>query len=348
MTEREELFNDICLFISDEDVRNRLYIMLDKYEISKRETAVALLHEDRNEYLLKSFIVAKTVKGCTQRTLRCYKQTIMSFVNRIKKTIDDITTEDIRLYIAKRLYQDKVSKTTVGNEIRNLKSFFGYLHTEELILKNPMLRIESIKSDKIKKEAFTEMELERMRSYIDTKRERAIFEILLSTGCRVTELVNIKLTDIESNEILVHGKGNKDRKVYLNAKAVFALEGYLKERNDTNPYLFPGGEFMTIHKGAKLKHEALREWYKNTSLVNETLPIGTSSVEQMIRKLGKKAGVMAHPHKFRRTCATFALRRGMPIEQVSKMLGHESIQTTQIYLDLSEQDLKEAHRKFVI
>lgn len=348
MTEREELFNDICLFISDEDVRNRLYIMLDKYEISKRETAVALLHEDRNEYLLKSFIVAKTVKGCTQRTLHHYKQTVVFFVNYIGKTIDDITTEDIRLYIAKRLYQDKVSKTTAGNEIRNLKSFFGYLYTEELIPKNPMLRIETIKKDKTKKEAFTEMELERMRSYIETKRERAIFEILLSTGCRVTELVNIKLSDIEGNEILVHGKGNKDRKVYLNAKAVFALEGYLKERNDTNPYLFPGGEYITIDQRPSQKRSNLREWYKDASMVNETLPVNSGTIEQRIRKLGKKAGVRAHPHKFRRTCATFALRRGMPIEQVSKMLGHESIETTQIYLDLSEQDLKEAHRKFVI
>lgn len=348
MTDREQLFNDICMIIDDDDIKNRLYIMLDKYEINKRETRIALLQEDRNEYLLKNFIIAKTVKGCTKRTLNYYKTQLTESLKYIGKTVDDITTEDIRLYMAKRLYHDRVSKTTVGNEIRVIRSFFNYLQAEEIIVKNPMLKVDNIKKEKAKKEAFTELELEKMRTQLTNNREKAIFEILLSTGCRVSELVNIKLQEIQGNEILVHGKGEKDRIVYLNAKAQWALESYLNERQDTNEYLFAGGYFMTLNERPSMKRKDLKEWYKNPELVNESDPMNAGTVEAFIRKIGRKVDVKAHPHKFRRTCATFALRRGMPIEQVSKMLGHESIETTQIYLDLSEQDLKESHRKFVI
>lgn len=343
MTAREELFDKLCAMVPDINTRSKMYIILDKYEITKRETAIALLEADRNEYLLKSFIVAKTVKGCTNRTLKVYSDSIRFFLRYMGKTVDDITTEDVRLYTAKRIYQDRVSKTTAGNEIRYLRSFFGYLYSEELIKKNPMNRIETIKREKTKKEAFEDIELEKMRSVLQTNREKAIFEILLSTGCRVNELVNIKLSEINGNEILIHGKGQKDRTVYLNAKASFAMDSYLSERRDTNPYLFAGG----VYKEAMYKNMN-KNWYKEPHLVHPENYLNLSSVESLIRKIGRKTDVHAYPHKFRRTCATFALRRGMPIEQVSKMLGHESIETTQIYLDLSERDLKEAHRKFVI
>ena len=264
--------------------------------------------------------------------------------------VDDITSEDIRLYMAKRLYQDKVTKTSVGNEIRAMSSFFSYIFNEELIDKNPMQRIEKIKKEKTKKEAFTELELEKMRAELKTNREKAIFEVLLSTGCRVAELVNIKTAEINGEEILVHGKGEKDRTVYLNAKAQWALNEYLSERSDSSPYLFPGGyyEKQFLRQKSGNKRIKLKEWYKNPNLIDESKHIDPGTIESTIRNIGKKAGVQAHPHKFRRTCATFALRRGMPIEYVSKMLGHEAISTTQIYLDLSEQDLKTAHRKYVI
>lgn len=350
MTDREQLFDDICVLITDDDLRNRLYIMLDKYEITQRETGIALLQEDRNEYLLKKFIIGKTVKGCTKRTLQFYSYTINFVLNYIEKTVDDITSEDIRLYMAKRLYQDKVTKTSVGNEIRAMSSFFSYIFNEELIDKNPMQRIEKIKKEKTKKEAFTELELEKMRAELKTNREKAIFEVLLSTGCRVAELVNIKTAEINGEEILVHGKGEKDRTVYLNAKAQWALNEYLSERSDSSPYLFPGGyyEKQFLRQKSGNKRIKLKEWYKDSNLIDESKHIDPGTIESTIRNIGKKAGVQAHPHKFRRTCATFALRRGMPIEYVSKMLGHEAISTTQIYLDLSEQDLKTAHRKYVI
>lgn len=348
MTERERLYNELCMVIDDEDIRNRLYIILNKYEIIQRETSIALLQEDRNEFLIRSFIVAKTVKGCTERTLHYYKDRVSASIEKMGKTVDDITTEDIRLYIAKRLYCDGVSKTTVGNEIRCLKSFFTYVSTEELIKKNPMSRVDTIKKEKTRKEAFTEIELEKMRLELKTNREKAIYEILLCTGCRVSEIVNIKLSEIQGNEILIHGKGQKDRIVYLNAKGQFILDQYMNERTDNNPYLFAGGIFMQIYNRLSRKRQDLKEWYKYPELVHESNPADKGSIESFIRKLGRKVGVRAYPHKFRRTCATFALRRGMPIEQVSKMLGHESIETTQIYLDLSEQDLKEAHRKYVL
>lgn len=187
-----------------------------------------------------------------------------------------------------------------------------------------------------------------MRGALRTNRDRAMFEILLSTGCRVSELANIKLKEITGNEVLVHGKGQKDRTVYLNAKALYALESYLNERNDANPYLFASGFFNMHRKRKGISQQKAREWYMRKSEVSEDKPISTGAIESNIRKLGQRVGVKAYPHKFRRTCATFALRRGMSIEQVSQMLGHESIETTQIYLDISEQDLKEAHRKFVM
>ena len=146
----------------------------------------------------------------------------------------------------------------------------------------------------------------------------------------------------------MHGKGQKDRTVYLNAKALYALERYLKERKDTNPYLFAAGFFNMCERKNGISQQKAREWYMRKSEVSEDKPISPGAIESQIRKLGQRVGVKAYPHKFRRTCATFALRRGMSIEQVSQMLGHESIETTQIYLDISEQDLKEAHRKFVM
>ena len=348
MTDREELFNGICLLVPDEDTRNRLYIMLDKYEITARSTEIAVMQEDRNEYLVRAFITAKIVKGCTERTLGFYGTEVRRSLAYIGKTVDDITTDDIRLYIAQRVHRDKISKITVGNEIRVLRSFFNYIFSEELILKNPMLRIEAIKKEKAQKEAFTELEIEKMRGALRTNRDRAMFEILLSTGCRVSELANIKLKEITGNEVLVHGKGQKDRTVYLNAKALYALESYLNERNDANPYLFASGFFNMHRKRKGISQQKAREWYMRKSEVSEDKPISTGAIESNIRKLGQRVGVKAYPHKFRRTCATFALRRGMSIEQVSQMLGHESIETTQIYLDISEQDLKEAHRKFVM
>lgn len=351
--ERETLVNDICQYLMPivpdiSDTKSALYMILNKYEITSRCTELAEVREDRNEYLVKTFIVAKTVKGCTPRTIGFYQTSIIKILQAIGKTIDDITADDIRYYMAIRQRRDKVSKVTIGNELRCLSSFFNWLYAEEIIRRNPMAKVERIKKDKTKKTALTEMEVEQLRMAARGEREKAIIEILLSTGCRVSELVNILVSDVEDGRVLVHGKGNKDRYVYLNAKAELAISIYLNARVDQNPYLFPKGKSITEMAKLGTKQRDYIDWWKNTSNVDEG-HADKCTVENTMRKIAKRAGVeRANPHKFRRTCATMALRRGMPIEQVSKMLGHENISTTQIYLDLSEDELAQAHKKYVV
>lgn len=351
---REDLINALAMWAAGTgadlgDTKNDLYLLLDKYEITSRCTEIAEVHQDRNEELQKRFLVAKQVQGCTERTLELYGVSVKKILEEIGKTVDDITPDDIRLYTARRLRIDKVTKVTVGNELRCLSSFFAYLHTQELISRNPMIKVGKIKKQKTKKEALKDMEVEKLRMVIEDERERAIVEFLLSTGCRVSELVNVKTAELEGERVLVHGKGEKDRYVYLNARAQLALQQYMKERKDENIYLFPAGVQATKIKDKRTKRTACKEWWKNPDNVQLLGHINQSTIEGMMRKLAKQAGIrQANPHKLRRTCATMALRKGMPIEQVSKMLGHEDISTTQIYLDLSEEDLAAAHKKYVI
>lgn len=351
---REDLINALAMWAAGTganlgDTKNDLYLLLDKYEITSRCTEIAEVHQDRNEELQKRFLVAKQVQGCTERTLEFYGKSVKKILEEIGKTVDDITPDDIRLYMARRLRIDKVTKVTVGNEMRCLSSFFTYLHTQELIPKNPMFKVAKIKTRKTRKEALTDMEVEKLRMAANGARERVIIELLLSTGCRVSELVNIKIAEIANERILVHGKGEKDRYVYLNARAQLALQQYMQEKKDRNIYLFPKGIWNSRTKGAKKRKSSSADWWKEPDNVELFGHIDKSNIESTTRRIAKRAGVkQANPHKFRRTCATMALRKGMPIEQVSKMLGHEEISTTQIYLDLSEEDLAAAHKKYVI
>lgn len=354
MSAREDLRQKLCMFLIEKGIQDAdtdVDAILGEYEVQDRTTEVAIRSEDRNEYLFKKFLTAKIVKGCTDRTIDFYKKTLIFVFDRIHKTADEVTTDDIRYYLAIRQKRDRISKTTANNELRVLSSFYQYLQSEEIVLKNPVLKIEKIKENKKKKKAFTELEIEKIRDATKNYREKAIVDILLSTGCRISELVAIKISDIDGDKITVHGKGEKDRIVYLNAKAVISIEKYLSERNDRNPYIFCGGlrtdDNKMIHKYQSAKNG---EWYKNTELVSKNDHVDKGTVEQMMRKLKKRSGIetSCYPHKFRRTCATMALRRGMPIEQVSKMLGHESIETTQIYLDLDENSLEQAHKKYVV
>lgn len=351
---REDLINELCMGvipygINAREIKSLFYVILDKYEIQSRCTKVAVLQEQRNEYLLKKFIIAKTVKGCTKRTIEFYTASLKKTLEIIGKTVDDITADDIRMYEGVRLVRDKVSKTTVGNEMRNMSSFFGWLRNEELIASNPMARVDRIKREKTKKEALTEIEIEKIRNSTRSAKERAIIEILLSTGCRVTELVNIKIADIYGNRVLLHGKGEKDRYAYLNAKAIVATNEYLEMRRDKNQYLFPRMISVCDIKKKTMKKYAYAEIWKDPEVVEPDGHMCQSSVEGTTRRIAKRAGVSrANPHKFRRTCATLALKRGMPLMQVSKMLGHESVETTQIYLDLNEDELKHAHGLYVL
>jgi site-specific recombinase XerD len=234
------------------------------------------------------------------------------------------------------------------------------MQKEEHIVKNPINKVEKIKERKKPKYAFTDMDIEKMRLQIgDNLMLRCMFEMFLSTWCRVSELANMKISEItpDLESVTVHGKGNKDRKCYINETAKLYLQKYISERKDDNDYLFPSSinegktaaafPTRTLQKECAKRHLKQYDWWKIPKLIGEGHK-DIAIIERYIRQLGKKAGVeKAHPHRFRRTGATFALRKGMPIEIVSKLLGHESIETTQIYLDVSEDSLEQFHRKYV-
>ena len=351
---REEIINKLAVWAANYgiDVREAkcdLYLLLSDVEITSRHTKGVEVQEDRNEYLLKKFLLVKQVKGCTEKTLKSYERSIKATLKQIGKTVDDITADDIRCYIAFRLRKNKVLKVTVAGEIAIFSSFFTWLYLEEIIKRNPMSKVDKIKTEKIKKKAFTELEIEKLRLATENAREQMIVEMLLSTGCRVTELTEILLADIEDSKILVRGKGAKERYVYLNAKAQLALEQYLSERKDDNPFLFPKGKLFNKWNKKGMSKKIMKDWWKDPEKMEKDEHVDKGSIEKAVVRIAKRAGVdKANPHKFRRTCATMALKRGMPLLQVSKMLGHESTETTQIYLDLSEDDLAQAHKKYVV
>ena len=339
-----------------EDQVNTAKMIIDmvshNYTITKETKELAVYEGDVNEQMLKRFLMAKMAKGCSSRTVGYYKQTLTWFFTRCGKPYMDVTSDDIRYYLALRVQRDGVSKTTANNERRNLSAFYGFLQAEEILLKNPMSKVDPIKETKKKKKAYELMDLEKIRVGCRTKREKAMVEVLASTWCRVSEAVQIKITDIDINKIIVHGKGDKDREVYLNARAIVAVTAYLAERSDKNQYLFPKARY-TVNAAARYtrgkKQCDAAEWYMDPEMVDDANHMDASTFESIIRRIGKRAGVEnVHPHRFRRTGATMALRTGMPITTVSKLLGHSSIETTQIYLDIPDAELEQAHAKYVI
>lgn len=328
---------DECVSFEDlELIKKTIRIVLSDYTITKKETAIAVLDDDNKSKALRMFFISKKMEGCTDKTLEYYSGALRRFFSVINSSLQDITADDIRLYLAKRSIEDKLSKCSQDNELRVLKSFFKWCSGEGYIDKMPTLNIKSIKKEKKVKKAFTEMQVEILRqnaahsnsdTYIEklkSARNLAIIDVLFSTGVRISELVDMNISEIQSDEIVVFGKGEKERIVYLNAKALLSLEKYMEIRVDDCDALFVS---------AKKPYTRLK--------------IG--AVETMIRELGKKAGVKkAHPHRFRRTAATVALNRGMPIEQVAQMLGHESIETTTIYARSEKENVKANHRKYVV
>lgn len=347
---RDELVTLLMKYVKPhelEDCKFRITMALNPYTVEKEETALTIYEGDVNEQILMRFLMAKTARGCSKRTVQYYKDTVSRTLEAIGKPYTQITADDIRYYLAVRVARDGVSKTTANNERRNLSAFYAWLQKEEILLKNPMNKIEAIKETKKKKKAFEQIEIEKMRFACETAMETALIEVLLSTWARVTEVTHMRIDEINGNKIIVHGKGDKDREVYLNAKTQLALTAYLAEREDDSPYIFPksvGG--LHIYKGIAKKDMKL--WYQHKENIQEGVR-GPSSIEAMIRKIAKRAGVQnAHPHRFRRTGATMALRSGMPLLTVSKLLGHESIATTQIYLDISDKELEQAHEKYVV
>lgn len=329
--EKEILMNQLLMtiepYVDDPDamssIKMKFDMILHDFDFQKAERSLTVYEGDLNEQMIKRFAAAKIAKGLSKRTIEYYVNTLHLFFKATGKTYDQITPDDIRYFLAKKVTIEGVTKVTANNIRRNISSFYSWLQREDLIAKNPMLKVDKIKTTKLNKKAFTNYEIELIRDKCTNVRDRAIVEMLLSTWCRVSELSGMKKEDINGNKILVHGKGDKYRTVYINAKAKVALDKYLASRDDDNPYLF-----VSLNS----PHEKLEN----------------SGIEIMIRELGKEAGVEhCHPHRFRRTGATLALRTGMPLIQVSKLLGHENVSTTQIYLDINQTELELAHDKYV-
>lgn len=334
-----------------EDIKAQITIILSNYEIEARKTEIAVANEDLNQKYIAMFLASKAAGGRTERTLQAYKNYLAKIFVTIGKNVTEITADDIKLYLAKKLRVDHITKVSVDNERRALSSFYGWMHNNDYVHKNPMTKVETMKYSKPKKKAFTDMEVEQLRNACATERETMIVEVLLSTWCRVSELVGIRIDEIEGDKVVVHGKGEKDRTVFLNAKAQIAIDRYLMKRKDSNPYLLPkmarseSGAPAWNRKGyAKLR---TNRWYEDPECVGEGRS-DKGTVEMIVRDLGKKAGVKnTHPHRFRRTGATFALKAGMPFMTVSKLLGHANISVTQVYLDINDEDLENEHGKYV-
>ena len=348
---KQALLDDLTVAVSAcvsgdllEDVKMRIMMCLPKYDVTIAERALTVWDGDRNEMIVRRFLAAKMAKGCSVRTIEYYKHAVTAWLAGIDKNYDDITTDDIRLWIALRVQRDKVTKTTVNNERRAMSSFYSWLQKEEILLKNPMAKVDVVKETKVKKRAYSALDIERIRLACRTNRERALIEILASTWARISEVAQMRIDEIHDGQILVHGKGGKERIVYLNARAALATQVYLEERSDKNPYVFPRARYA----GEVEKFGRKADWYKTASLVDEDGQADVGTLESIVRSIGRRAGLeKVHPHRFRRTGATVALRQGMPLTTVSKLLGHESIETTQIYLDVSDEDLRQAHEKYV-
>ena len=278
-----------------------------------------------NDEYMKLFLAAKKIEGCSERTLQYYRVTVERLIRIITVPIRKVTTDEIRKYLVQYQKINNCSNVTVDNIRRNISSFFSWLEEEDYILKSPMRRIHKIKTKQQVKEIISDEAIERLRDHCKCNRDLAMIDLLYSTGIRVGELVNLNIADInfEERECVVFGKGDKERKVYFDAKAKLHLQDYLKSRTDSNPALF-----VTLDA----PFERLR----------------ISGVEIRVRELGRSINLeKIHPHKFRRTMATRAIDKGMPIEQVQKILGHAQIDTTMQYAIVNQTNVKTSHQKFI-
>lgn len=345
---RDELADRIADALGMDQGKHLILGIMAGYEITRKETAMIVYDGGQTEYLIKRFLVAKKVKGCTDRTCKLYGDNLRRAFSFMGKSPLQCDHTDVQAYIASLIMRG-CGKDYQQNNMRTLSSFYGWLTREEMIDKNIMLKIDPIKNKPKQKKAFTEMDVEKIRMTCKTKRELALVEVLLSTGCRVYEAASLKIEQCQQEEMTIIGKGEKQRTVYLNARAQLAIQAYVKERKDGNPYLFPASVNVgrPANKATALK--GMANWYIYPEQISKDSYSDNSTLEAIIRTIGKRAGVkQCHPHRFRRTCATMALRRGMDVTLVQKMLGHESLATTQRYLDIAEEDLRLAHKRYVI
>ena len=315
-----KIINEMAEYLNVSQMKKLQEVLLKTFaeeEASRTEVS--------NEEYLQLFLDAKQIEGCSERTIQYYRTTIIKLFSKIATPVRKITTEEVRHYLVKHQQINNCSKVTVDNVRRNISSFFSWLEEEDYILKSPMKRIHKIKTKQQVKETISDEAIEQLRDNCNCLRDLAIIDLLYSTGIRVGELVNLNISDVdfEARECIVFGKGDKERKVYFDAKAKIHLQEYLDKRIDDNPALF-----VTLDA----PYDRLK----------------ISGVEIRMRRLGRSLHMeKIHPHKFRRTMATRAIDKGMPIEQVQKLLGHSQIDTTMQYAIVNQTNVKTSHQKYI-
>ena len=313
----------------DNDQRIKLKEILTEiclnYQIEIIEQTKKQEMQKNNTDILNEFISSKEIEGCSTRTLNYYRENINKMLDAVNLSVNEITTEILRNYLADYKSNSKAGMVTIDNIRRTLSSFFAWLENEDYIVKSPVRRIHKVKTTRKVKETLTDENLEKLRDTCSNVRDLAILELLISTGMRVGEITRLNISDMNFQErsCIVLGKGNSEREVYFSAKSKMYIKKYLETRTDNNEALF-------------------------VSLIKPYNRLGISGIEILIRNLGKKANInKVHPHKFRRTMATMAIDKGMPIEQVQKLLGHIKIDTTMEYAMVSQNNVKNSHRKYI-
>lgn len=303
-------------------LRQTMEQTLSYYEITQ---ATEKDERDDSAELVVAFIAAKRVEGCSEKTLKYYQATIDAMAQALQKDVRHVLTEDLRTYLMEYQSKNQSSRVTIDNIRRILSSFYSWLEDEDYIIKSPVRRIHKVKTASNIKETYTDEELEKMRDNCVEIRDLAIIDMLASTGMRIGEMVLLNRDDINfaERECIVFGKGDKERMVYFDARAKLHLQEYLDSRIDSNPALFV----------------SLKAPY-------ERIKIG--GIEHRLREMGKKLNIhKVHPHKFRRTLATLAIDKGMPIEQLQRLLGHRRIDTTLQYAMVKQSNVKMAHKKYI-
>lgn len=320
-----EIMQKMLPYLDNAQLKQLRQIMehtLFHYDVSSNTTKT---EENDDGSLIATFIAAKRIEGCSEKTLKYYQTTIEAMVSSIGKNICHIFTEDLRAYLTEYQSRHQSSRVTIDNIRRILSSFFTWLEDEDYIIKSPVRRIHKVKTASNIKEIYSDEDLEKMRDHCEELRDLAIIDMLASTGLRVGEMVllNRDTINFTERECIVFGKGDKERIVYFDARTKLHLQEYLASRTDDNPALF-----VTL----RAPHERIK--------------IG--GIEYRLRKIGKRLNIpKVHPHKFRRTLATMAIDKGMPIEQVQQLLGHQKIDTTMHYAMVKQQNVKLAHRKYI-
>ena len=314
------ILNDMSDFLNIAQMKK-----LQEILIKRLDGDDLMAEEISNHSYLDMFLTAKRIEGCSERTITYYKAKIEQLLKDITEPLRRMTTEILREYLVRYQKKNNCSKVTVDNVRRNLSSFFSWLEEEDYILKSPMRRIHKIRTKTVVKETISDESIEILRDGCTEKRDLAMIDLLFSTGMRVGELVNLNIEDLnlQERECIVYGKGDKERKVYFDARTKLHIEEYLRTRKDSNAALFV----------------SLNYPYNRLKI---------SGVEIRLREMGRRLKIdRIHPHKFRRTMATRAIDKGMPIEQVQKLLGHQQIDTTMKYAMVNQSNVKASHRRFI-